>query len=126
MCVPEEMNQVLTNLIQNAIEAVPNDGTGRVWVQGKNIEEKVVLSVKDNGVGIPKEIKERIFSPFFTTKTERQGMGLGLSIVWQIVHKCGGTITVESEPSQGALFTVTLPRAHQAQKTMKAKVAQIS
>jgi signal transduction histidine kinase len=126
MCVPEEMNQVLTNLIQNAIEAVPNDGTGRVWVQGKNVEEKVVLSVKDNGVGIPKEIKERIFSPFFTTKRERQGMGLGLSIVWQIVHKCGGTITVESEPSQGALFTVTLPRAHQAQKTMKAKVAQIS
>ena len=120
MCVPEEMNQVLTNLIQNAIEAVSDDGTGQVWVQGKNVEGKVVLSVKDNGVGIPKEIKDRIFSPFFTTKTERRGMGLGLSIVWQIVRKCGGSITVESEPYKGALFQVTLPQAQEAHKEMKA------
>jgi signal transduction histidine kinase len=122
MCVPEEMNQVLTNLIQNAIEAVRDDGTGKIWVRGKNCEGKVIFSVKDNGVGIPKEIKDRIFSPFFTTKVQGKGMGLGLSIVWQIVRRCGGDITVESEPSQGALFEVTLPQAHQAQKTIKAEV----
>lgn len=110
-CVPEEMHQVLTNLIQNAIEAVAEDGTGRVWVAGRRENSRVILSVRDNGPGIPAEVRERIFTPFFTTKGPGKGMGMGLTITWRVVRALGGAIKVNSTPGQGTEFVLTLPAA---------------
>lgn len=110
-CVPEEMNQVLTNLVQNAIEAVAEDGTGRVWVAGRRENSRVVVSVRDNGPGIPPEVRERIFTPFFTTKGPGKGMGMGLTITWRVVRALGGAIKVDSNPGQGTEFVLTLPAA---------------
>jgi signal transduction histidine kinase len=111
-CVPEELNQVLSNLVQNAIEAVA-DGTGRVVVTGRATDGEVVLSVKDNGPGIPPEVRDRIFTPFFTTKGPGKGMGLGLTITWRVVKAIGGEIDVASQPGQGTEFVVRLPRVRQ-------------
>jgi signal transduction histidine kinase len=111
-CVPEELNQVLSNLVQNAIEAVA-DGTGRVVVTGRAKDGEVVLSVKDNGPGIPPEVRDRIFTPFFTTKGPGKGMGLGLTITWRVVKAIGGEIDVASQPGQGTEFVVRLPRVRQ-------------
>ncbi len=110
-CVPEEMHQVLTNLIQNAIEAVAEDGTGRVWVAGRRENSRVILSVRDNGPGIPAEVRERIFTPFFTTKGPGKGMGMGLTITWRVVRALGGAIKVDSSPGGGTEFVLTLPAA---------------
>ncbi len=108
-CVPEEFNQVLTNLVQNAIEAV-EDGTGRVLVTGSAEGDEIVLSVKDNGPGIPQEVQSRLFTPFFTTKGPGAGMGLGLTIVRRVVQSHGGTLRVASPPGGGAEFVVRMPR----------------
>jgi signal transduction histidine kinase len=108
-CVPEELNQLLTNLIQNAIEASP-DQSGRVDVSGRVVEETLELRVKDNGHGIKPEDKQRIFTPFFTTKGPGRGMGMGLTIVWRVATSLGGTLSVESEVGKGTEFLVRLPR----------------
>jgi signal transduction histidine kinase len=109
-CVPEELNQVLTNLIQNAIEAVP-EGVGRVRVTGRVPEDgQIEMRVADNGPGIPAEVREQIFTPFFTTKGPGKGMGLGLTITWRVVKALGGTIEVSSQVGEGTEFVVRLPR----------------
>jgi len=108
-CVPEEMNQVLTNLIQNAIEAVADDGSGRVWISGRRENSRVVIAVKDNGPGIPTDVRSRIFTPFYTTKGPGKGMGMGLTIAWRVVRSLGGAIQVDSQVGQGAEFRITLP-----------------
>ena len=107
-CVPEEFNQVATNLVQNAIEAVP-DG-GRVVVAGGVDGDALAFSVKDDGPGIPAEVQARLFTPFFTTKGEGSGMGLGLTIARRVVQSLGGTLAVASAPGAGAEFKVRLPR----------------
>jgi signal transduction histidine kinase len=109
-CIPEELNQVFTNLVQNAIEAVA-DGTGRVAVRGWTDPEGLVISVKDNGPGITAADQMRIFTPFFTTKAPGRGMGLGLTIAWRVVNNLGGNIKVSSQPGEGTEFIVRLPRA---------------
>jgi signal transduction histidine kinase len=108
-CVPEEFNQVLTNLVQNAIEAVP-DGGGRVRVAGDGDGDALVLSVKDNGPGIAPDVRERLFTPFFTTKGVGRGVGLGLTITRRVVQSMAGTIEVVSAPGEGAEFVVRVPR----------------
>jgi signal transduction histidine kinase len=108
-CVPDEFNQVLTNLIQNAIEAVP-DGTGRVRVQGAADANELTLRVRDNGPGIPADVQARLFTPFFTTKGPGGGMGLGLTIARRVVQGLGGSLTVASTPGAGAEFVVRVPR----------------
>lgn len=108
-CVPEEVHQVFTNLIQNAVEAAP-DGDGRVVITGRADDESVTVSVRDNGPGISSDAKARIFTPFFTTKEPGRGMGLGLTIVWRVVHVLGGTVGVEGALGEGATFIVRLPR----------------
>ncbi len=108
-CVPEEILQVLTNLVQNAIEAAP-EGSGRVRIRGVAQDGMVTLSVKDNGPGIPRDQRDRIFTPFFTTKGPGKGMGLGLTIVWRVLHSLNGTIEVGSEEGAGAEFVVRIPR----------------
>jgi signal transduction histidine kinase len=109
-CVPEEFNQVLTNLVQNAIEASPEDGTGRVEVHGRGDDGRLVLSVKDNGHGIKAEDRARLFTPFFTTKGPGRGMGMGLTIAWRVLQSLGGSLDIESSPGQGACFTIRVPR----------------
>ena len=114
-CVPEEMNQLLTNLIQNAIEASP-DEIGRVDVKGRVQDAMLELRVKDNGHGIKAEDKQRIFTPFFTTKGPGRGMGMGLTIVWRVATSLGGTLTVESEPGQGTEFLLRIPVRQETQR----------
>ena len=108
-CVPEEFNQVLTNLVQNAIEAVP-ETSGRVRVNGAVDGEMLTLHVRDNGPGIDPEIQARLFTPFFTTKGPGHGIGLGLTISRRVVHSLGGTLQVVSAPGEGADFVVHVPR----------------
>jgi len=106
-CVPEEFNQVISNLVQNAIEACPETG-GLVRVRGLHEGEKLLLAVKDNGPGIRPEDAQRIFTPFFTTKGPGRGMGMGLTIVWRVVQSLGGTL--EARPGPGAEFLLRVPR----------------
>jgi signal transduction histidine kinase len=105
-CVPEELNQVISNLVQNAIEAAPEDG-GTVRVSGSRQGAAVVLSVKDNGPGVKAEDAQRIFTPFFTTKGPGRGMGMGLTIAWRVVQNLGGTLEVK--PGPGAEFVLRIP-----------------
>ena len=108
-CIPEELHQVLTNLAQNAIEAVADD-TGAVLVRGWAESDAVWVSVRDNGPGIKPEDQQRVFTPFFTTKAPGRGMGLGLTIVWRVVQGLGGTVKMSSRPGEGTEFVVRLPR----------------
>ena len=105
------MKQVLLNLIHNALHAMPNGGDLRVGTYSVNREERnwVVMSIKDNGVGMSPADQSRIFEPFFTTKGERGGTGLGLSVTYGIVTDHGGMIEVSSEPNKGSTFAVWLP-----------------
>jgi signal transduction histidine kinase len=108
-CVPEEFQQVLTNLEQNAIEAAP-DGGGEVRVAGGVEGDRLVLSVSDNGPGIPADVQARLFTPFFTTKGPGRGMGLGLTIARRVVQSLGGSLQATSAPGAGAEFVVRVPR----------------
>jgi two-component system NtrC family sensor kinase len=109
----EQLKQVLLNILLNAIQAIK--GEGKIWIETRRvqvpIEERVEpftqIEVRDSGVGIPRENLERIFDPFFSTRTE--GSGLGLAISHQIIHDHGGFISVESEVGKGTSFKVHLP-----------------
>jgi len=115
--VPQEIGRVLLNLVGNAFDAVyeraasVNGGSvPQVSVSTRRLGDQVEIRVADNGPGIPDEVKERIFEPFFTTKPTGSGTGLGLSLSYDIVTQGhGGTLHVESEEGQGAVFIVTLP-----------------
>ncbi|UKN02065.1 HAMP domain-containing histidine kinase [Paracrocinitomix mangrovi] len=108
-CYPDELNQVWTNLIHNAIQAMNNEG--QLTISIKKDGDMARVDIADSGKGIPEDIKNRIFEPFFTTKPAGEGSGLGLDIVKKIVEKHSGTITVESEPGK-TVFTVKLPYAN--------------
>jgi signal transduction histidine kinase len=107
--LPGQIDQVLMNLITNAAQALgEKGGTIRVGAQVRGGE--VVVSVEDDGPGIPPDILPRIFDPFFTTKDVGEGSGLGLSIVHGIVERHAGHIDVESTPGRGTKFVITFPR----------------
>ncbi len=101
-----ELNQVWANLVDNALDAVPEEG--RVAVTARADGGKVVVRVTDNGSGIPADVKNRIFDPFFTTKPVGKGTGLGLDIVRRLVDRNNGLIEVDSEPGRTE-FRVSLP-----------------
>ncbi len=101
-----ELNQIWANLLDNALDAVP-DG-GQVQVTATQDAGRVVVRVVDNGPGIPAEVRDRIFDPFFTTKPVGKGTGLGLDIVRRLVERHNGIIDVDSEPGRTE-FRVTLP-----------------
>jgi two-component system NtrC family sensor kinase len=107
LCLPDELNQVWTNLIHNALQAMTNPGTLTVMVRQRGTY--VVVSIADTGSGIPEAIRSRIFDPFFTTKPTGEGSGLGLDIVKKIVEKHYGRIEVQSEVNIGTTFSVYLP-----------------
>lgn len=107
---PAELNQVWSNLLENALDAVATSGQVTVTAQHREGPNVVVVRVIDNGTGIPNEIKARIFDPFFTTKPIGEGSGLGLGISDRIVRRHGGQIEVDSHPGRTE-FRVTLPTA---------------
>jgi len=114
-CYPDELNQVWTNLIHNALHAMDNKGTLKIktaqisrTLNGSHEKNYVVVSITDDGKGIPPEIQPKIFDPFFTTKPPGEGSGLGLDIIKKIIEKHEGVIEVESIPGQ-TTFTVSLP-----------------
>jgi signal transduction histidine kinase len=103
---PNQLQQVLVNLMLNAVQAMQPDGRLGLAVSSQGKEARIVIS--DTGAGIPPEALSRIFDPFFTTKNE--GTGLGLSLSYAIVKDHSGEIEVESVQGQGTTFTLTLPR----------------
>jgi signal transduction histidine kinase len=103
-----ELNQVWTNLIDNALDAMEVNRNGRLSIKTKRDRDYVAVSVIDNGPGIPADIKNRIFEPFFTTKEIGKGTGLGLDVVSRIVRQHGGTIKVDSESGR-TTFEVCFP-----------------
>jgi len=110
-CYPDELIQVWTNLISNAIHAMNQAGTLTLSV--RNLGTHVKVSVKDTGDGIPEEIKEKIFEPFFTTKKSGEGTGIGLDIVRKILVKHNAKVDLESQTGVGTTFHVTLPVNHE-------------
>jgi len=105
---PDELSQVWTNLVYNALQAM--DYNGVLTIRVKNREKHVQICVSDTGCGIPEENKRKVFQPFFTTKKRGEGSGLGLDIVSKIIKKHDGQIDLESEAGKGTTFTILLPR----------------
>ena len=103
---PVELHHVLSHLITNASDALPNGGT--ITLSTKALKDQVAISVRDNGVGMDAETQKRIFEPFFTTKQD-VGSGLGLSMAYRTVNRWGGRIEVKSAPEKGSAFTLWLP-----------------
>jgi len=117
--VPQDIGRVILNLINNAFYAVSEkrkqnlNGYGpRVTVSTKKLNDKIEIKVIDNGSGIPKNIVDKIFQPFFTTKPTGQGTGLGLSLAYDIIKAHGGDINVKTKEGEGSEFVVQLPLAH--------------
>ena len=106
-CQAVKINQVVMNLLSNAIDASPEGGTVKVITERNG--DTIGISVSDEGCGIDPAVRDRIFDPFFTTKPLGQGTGLGLSISYGIVKDHAGEIQVQSEPGRGSCFTVRLP-----------------
>lgn len=106
---PGLVRHLLTNLVANAVDAMPNGG--RLEVKARQEGREVVLRVADNGTGMPAEVKRHIFEAFYTTKPTGKGTGLGLAICKEIARALKGRIDVESEPGKGSAFTVRFPVA---------------
>jgi signal transduction histidine kinase len=117
---PGQLTQVLMNLVVNARDAMPDGGTIKIRAAaiaprfGRRSDARssseVLISVTDEGCGIPADVLEHVFEPFFTTKADRGGVGLGLATLYSIVHKAGGRVEVESKVGRGTRFDVLLPQ----------------
>jgi signal transduction histidine kinase len=114
--IPQDIGRVLLNLFNNAFYAVneqknqnPVSYNPTVFIKTEKCDDKIYISVKDNGNGIPQKISDKIFQPFFTTKPTGQGTGLGLSLSYDIIKAHGGEIKVESKEGQGSEFVIQLP-----------------
>jgi two-component system cell cycle sensor histidine kinase/response regulator CckA len=130
-----QLEQVIINLVVNARDAMPHGGTVTIRTRHMRQERPIlrgqdemppgdytVIEVADTGTGIPKEIMQRIFEPFFSTKEVGSGTGLGLSTVYGIVRQTGGFVGVESEVNKGSIFTVYLPTYHETGKEPPAPI----
>jgi len=106
-CYQDEISQVWTNLIQNAIQAMNLEGILTITTKQKG--DTIEVSFKDNGPGVEPDIRDKIFEPFYTTKKQGEGSGLGLDIVKKIIEKHNGAIELESKMGEGANFIIILP-----------------
>jgi two-component system, NtrC family, sensor kinase len=106
---PGQLQQVFTNLLLNAADAMQGQGQITISTRPSHQEDGVILTFADTGPGIPPEIRDKIFEPFFTTKPPGKGTGLGLSIVYGVIQRHGGTIKADSSPEGGTTFTIRLP-----------------
>ncbi len=112
-CYPGKLNQVFSNLLSNAFDAMSENTSERspkIIISTKSLREHVQISFKDNGPGMPKEVQDKIFEPFFTTKEVGEGTGLGLSIVFSIIEAHKGKISVKSAPQEGTEFIIVIPK----------------
>lgn len=107
--IPGQINQVWTNLIDNAIDAVRESAEPQLHIRTHTDSRYLRIEVADNGTGIPEDVRDKIFDPFFTTKKIGEGTGIGLDVVHQIVTENEGSIQVDSEPGK-TVFTVCFPR----------------
>jgi signal transduction histidine kinase len=114
MADPSQLQQVLTNLMLNAIQAMPDGGTLTIRTSADS-QGRVRIDVQDTGIGISKENMKKLFTPFFTTKKEVKGVGLGLAVAHGIIQRHRGKIEVESEEGKGTTFTIYL-NAYQGDK----------
>ncbi|MGB8704430.1 MAG: ATP-binding protein, partial [Gillisia sp.] len=116
LVVPQELGRVILNLLTNAFYAVnvkkkksqEDDYEPAVWISTKKIKDKIEIQIRDNGMGIPEAIKEKIFQPFFTTKPAGEGTGLGLSLSYDIVKAHSGELHLESKEGEGTSFSIQL------------------
>lgn len=106
-CYPGPLNQVIMNVVSNAIDAIEDSGT--ITIATGRTDTMLAISVTDTGCGIPAAIRDRIFDPFFTTKPVGAGTGLGLSISYGIVQRHGGLLEIRSEEGRGTEFTIKIP-----------------
>ncbi len=106
-CYPGQLNQVFMNILNNAIQAIEDNGT--ITIRTKKMKSRVVIWISDDGKGISRNIRYKIFDPFFTTKEVGEGTGLGLSISYGIVQQHKGKIKVNSKPGEGTTFKISLP-----------------
>ncbi|RJP16626.1 MAG: PAS domain S-box protein [Candidatus Abyssobacteria bacterium SURF_5] len=104
---PYQLEQVFLNMVNNAVDAVAENGT--ITLEARRKKDAVVVKVIDDGIGISEQNIKKIFDPFFTTKPPGKGTGLGLSICFGIIQSMNGTISVKSKPGAGTTFTITLP-----------------
>ncbi|MBV6404157.1 MAG: GHKL domain-containing protein [Flavobacteriales bacterium] len=103
----EHMLRVLNNLLKNAVQAIPDGRPGRIEVVAFRSGDRAVVEVRDNGTGIAEEVRERIFTPSFTTKGS--GMGLGLAMVKRMVEQAGGSVSFSTNVDEGTTFSITIP-----------------
>jgi signal transduction histidine kinase len=108
-CKINQLNQVFLNLLVNATQALQKQAQGNLWITTSKQDDYALITIRDDGPGIPKAIQTKIFDPFFTTKDIGQGTGLGLYISRQIVQEHQGWLSVESTPGQGAQFIIKIP-----------------
>jgi len=113
-CYPNQLHQVIMNLLANAIDAIAGEGKIYITAEHTSSDNNVTIHIKDTGSGIPSDIQEKIFDPFFTTKEAGKGTGLGLYITYNIIRSLNGDIKVNSAPNEGAEFTITLPAEKKA------------
>lgn len=116
--IPDQIKQVILNLIQNAEESIPETG-GKITINTLHDDSNVLIQIKDSGAGIKKEFMSSIFEPFISSKPAVKGTGLGLSICYGILKKHGGDILVESEVGKGTIFTMTLPVKQMKERELK-------
>jgi two-component system C4-dicarboxylate transport sensor histidine kinase DctB len=108
---PVRLEQVLVNVITNAADAVDGLPDRRILLAAQATPEGARITLRDHGPGVPPALRERIFDPFFSTKEVGKGLGLGLSISYNIVKDFGGDLAVMDAPGGGALFVIDLRRA---------------
>jgi len=108
MAVPDQIKQVALNLVQNAMDAIPEAG-GEILLTSHHQDSHLYFMVKDNGIGMDEETRKEIFEPFFTTKSDEDGTGLGLWVTKGIIQSHGGIIEVDSQCGKGSTFTVSFP-----------------
>lgn len=129
ICYASQINQVLMNILSNAIQAIQN--SGQIWISTLPIKAssnqigKVQISIQDSGAGMSPEVLEKIFEPFFTTKDVGRGTGLGLSISYGIIQNHGGEIQVKSELNVGTEFIIIIPISQENSKKTFQEIAKI-
>lgn len=107
LAIPDQIKQVILNLLNNAVDALP--GGGMIKISTWHDDQNITIAIEDNGIGIIPEEMHLIFQPFYTTKPEVKGIGLGLSVCYGIVRNHQGEICAKSQPGEGSTFTVLLP-----------------
>ena len=124
---PIQIEQVLLNLVGNSIDAMRDSGSASRQVRvttSVNPEDEIVVCVADTGPGVAEEIREEVFHPFITTKSE--GMGLGLSISCSIIKDHGGQLWIESSSAQGAEICFSLPTGDDGEEALESEGQPIS